>query len=185
MSVLSSIFLGLVQGVAEFLPISSSGHLSLFQNFFGLVSAEGSLFFDVLLHLGTLIAVFVYYWKDIVALVKEFFHLIACVFSREKRRQMKRLPPNGRLILMIIVATLPLFVILPIKDKVEGLYGNTIFVGCALAVTGCILFFSDRMARGKKGPSLPPCWMLCWWAWARRWRWCPASPGRGPPSRRG
>ena len=59
MSVLSSIFLGLVQGVAEFLPISSSGHLSLFQNFFGLVSAEGSLFFDVLLHLGTLIAVFV------------------------------------------------------------------------------------------------------------------------------
>ena len=125
MSVLSSIFLGLVQGVAEFLPISSSGHLSLFQNFFGLVSAEGSLFFDVLLHLGTLIAVFVYYWKDIVALVKEFFHLIACVFSREKRRQMKRLPPNGRLILMIIVATLPLFVILPIKDKVEGLYGNT------------------------------------------------------------
>ena len=153
MSVLSSIFLGLVQGVAEFLPISSSGHLSLFQNFFGLVSAEGSLFFDVLLHLGTLIAVFVYYWKDIVALVKEFFHLIACVFSREKRRQMKRLPPNGRLILMIIVATLPLFVILPIKDKVEGLYGNTICVGCALAVTGCILFFSDRMARGKKGPK--------------------------------
>ena len=103
--------------------------------------------------MGTLIAVFVYYWKDIVALVKEFFHLIACVFSREKRRQMKRLPPNGRLILMIIVATLPLFVILPIKDKVEGLYGNTIFVGCALAVTGCILFFSDRMARGKKGPK--------------------------------
>ena len=153
MSVLSSIFLGLVQGVAEFLPISSSGPLSLFQNFFGLVSAEGRLFFDVLLHLGTLIAVFVYYWKDIVALVKEFFHLIACVFSREKRRQMKRLPPNGRLILMIIVATLPLFVILPIKDKVEGLYGNTIFVGCALAVTGCILFFSDRMARGKKGPK--------------------------------
>ena len=86
-------------------------------------------------------------------MVKEFFHLIACVFSREKRRQMKRLPPNGRLILMIIVATLPLFVILPIKDKVEGLYGNTIFVGCALAVTGCILFFSDRMARGKKGPK--------------------------------
>ena len=151
MSVLSSIFLGLVQGVAEFLPISSSGHLSLFQNFFGLVSAEGSLFFDVLLHLGTLIAVFVYYWKDIVALVKEFFHLITCVFSREKRRQMKRLPPNGRLILMIIVATLPLFVILPIKDKVEGLYGNTIFVGCALAVTGCILFFSDRMTTISAG----------------------------------
>ena len=61
MNVLSSIFLGLVQGVAEFLPISSSGHLSLFQYFFGLASPEETLFFDVLLHLGTLIAVFVYY----------------------------------------------------------------------------------------------------------------------------
>ena len=149
MNVLSSIFLGLVQGVAEFLPISSSGHLALFQYFFGLNSEE-SLFFNVLLHLGTLIAIFVYYWRDIVALCREFVHLVACLFSREKRRQMKRLPPNGRLILMIVVATLPLFVILPIKDKVEGLYTNTIFVGVALIVTGCILFFSDRMARGKK-----------------------------------
>ena len=61
MSILSSIFLGLVQGVAEFLPISSSGHLSLFQHFFGMASADGNLFFDVLLHLGTLIAIFVYY----------------------------------------------------------------------------------------------------------------------------
>ena len=152
MNVLSSIFLGLVQGVAEFLPISSSGHLALFQYFFGLNSEE-SLFFNVLLHLGTLIAIFVYYWRDIVALCREFVHLVACLFSREKRRQMKRLPPNGRLILMIVVATLPLFVILPIKDKVEGLYTNPIFVGCALLATGGLLFYSDRMRRGKKGPK--------------------------------
>lgn len=152
MSAFSSIFLGLVQGIAEFLPISSSGHLSLFQHFFGLVSAEESLFFDVLLHLGTLIAIFVYYWKDIVSMVKEFFQMLGALASKEKRRKMKRLPPNGRMVLLIIVATLPLFVVLPIKSKVEGLYSNTIFVGFALVVTGCILFFSDRMARGKKGP---------------------------------
>ena len=67
-------FLGLVQGIAEFLPISSSGHLSLFQNFFGLQSAEESnLFLDVVLHLGTLISVFIYYWHDIVSMVQEFF----------------------------------------------------------------------------------------------------------------
>lgn len=153
MTVLSSIFLGLVQGVAEFLPISSSGHLSLFQHFFGLVSSEESLFFDVLLHLGTLIAIFVYYWKDIVALCKQFVQLVRCLFSKQKRKTTKQLPPDGRLILMILVATLPLFVVLPIKDKVESLYGNTIFVGAALVVTGCVLFFSDRMSRGKKGPK--------------------------------
>lgn len=153
MTVLSSIFLGLIQGVAEFLPISSSGHLSLFQHFFGLVSSEESLFFDVLLHLGTLIAIFVYYWKDIVALCKQFVQLVRCLFSKQKRKAMKQLPPDGRLILMILVATLPLFVVLPIKDKVESLYGNTIFVGAALVVTGCVLFFSDRMSRGKKSPK--------------------------------
>lgn len=152
MNVLSSIFLGLVQGVAEFLPISSSGHLALFQYFFGLNSEE-SLFFNVLLHLGTLIAIFVYYWRDIVSLCREFVRLVTCLFSREKRRQMKRLPPDGRMILMIVVATLPLFVILPIKDKVEGLYTNPVFVGCALLVTGGLLFYSDRMRRGKKGPK--------------------------------
>lgn len=150
MSILSSIFLGLVQGVAEFLPISSSGHLSLFQHFFGMASADGSLFFDVLLHLGTLIAIFVYYWKDILGLLKELVHLIQCIFSSQKRKEMKRLPPDGRMILMIIIATLPLFVILPIKSKVEGLYGNTVFIGVALLLTGFLLFWSDRMAKGKK-----------------------------------
>ena len=145
--------LGLVQGVSEFLPISSSGHLSLFQHFFNLATSDGSLFFDVLLHLGTLIAIFVYYWKDIVKLVKSLIHLIQCLFSKKERQKVKRLAPAERMVLMIIVATLPLFVILPIKDLVEGLYSNTIFVGCALLATGVILFLSDRMARGKKGPK--------------------------------
>ena len=149
MGFLSSIFLGLVQGIAEFLPISSSGHLSLFQHFFGLT--EAGLFFDVLLHLGTLIAIFVYYWRDIVNLVKAFLRLVTGIFSKKKKGARKgRKDPGARMILMLIVATLPLFVILPIKDKVESLYSNTIFVGCALIVTGCILFFSDRMAKGKK-----------------------------------
>ena len=150
MTYVTSFLLGLVQGVAEFLPISSSGHLSLFQHFFGMASADGNLFFDVLLHLGTLIAIFVYYRKDILGLLKELVHLIQCAFSSQKRKEMKRLPPDGRMILMIIIATLPLFVILPIKSKVEGLYGNTIFIGVALLLTGFLLFWSDRMAKGKK-----------------------------------
>ena len=66
MSIWNAIILGLVQGIAEFLPISSSGHLSILQNLFHMSTAEnGHLFFDVLLHLGTLAAVFVAYWPEI------------------------------------------------------------------------------------------------------------------------
>ncbi|MCD8007571.1 MAG: undecaprenyl-diphosphate phosphatase [Clostridiales bacterium] len=149
MTYLQSAFLGLVQGIAEFLPISSSGHLSLFQNFLGLQSAEeSSLFFDVLLHLGTLIAVFVVYWRDIWEMILEFFRWIGDV--AHSRTKDKPVPPARRMILLIIVGTLPLFLVLPIKDAVDSLYSNTYFIGFALLVTGTLLFVSDRMAHGKK-----------------------------------
>ena len=77
MTYISAIILGLVQGVAEFLPISSSGHLSIFQNFFNLTNVEhGHMFFDVLLHLGTLVAVFVAYRRDIAEILREFFCMV-------------------------------------------------------------------------------------------------------------
>ncbi len=148
MSYLTAILMGLIQGIAEFLPISSSGHLAIFQNFFGMSDVEHDyMLFDVLLHLGTLIAVFAAYWGDIVGLVREFFTMV----------HLRRLPagehpdyPARRMIVMLIVATLPLFLILPVKDRVESLYSNTFFVGFALLVTGALLFFSDRMRRGTK-----------------------------------
>ena len=144
-----SIILGLVQGVAEFLPISSSGHLALIQNFFQMRSPEEtSMFFDVLLHLGTLLAVCVVYWRDILDMIREFFLGVAALCSRKRRGG--PVPPARRLVLMIILATLPLAAVLLVKDKVEALSSNTIFIGCALLVTGCLLFSSDRMARGRK-----------------------------------
>lgn len=149
MNLLYSIFLGLVQGVAEFLPISSSGHLSLLQNFLGLRSAEDtSLLFDVLLHLGTLISIFIYYWRDIVDMVREFF--LGCRALVRPDPEEKTVPAARRMVLCVIVGTLPLFVILPIKDFVDGLYGNTWFIAFALLVTGTLLFVSDRLAKGKK-----------------------------------
>lgn len=148
MSFWSAIFLGIVQGLAEFLPISSSGHLSVFQNFLGLTNVEAeNLFFDVLLHLGTLAAVFVAYWGEIKALVLEFFTMIGV---RKLPRGQKPDRLSRRMIFFIILGTLPLFVVLPIKDKVEGLYGNTFFIGFAFLLTGTLLFLSDRMNRGHK-----------------------------------
>ena len=147
MNYLWSAFLGFVQGVAEFLPISSSGHLSLFQNFFGLRSAEsGGLFFDVLLHLGTLISVFIYYWTDIRDMILEFFRGIAALGKPTGETP----PPARRLVLLVILGTLPLFLILPIKDMVEQLYYNTYFIAFALLATGCLLYLSDRLAKGRK-----------------------------------
>ena len=148
MSLLNALILGLIQGVAEFLPISSSGHLSIAQNLLGLkVEGSDDIFFDVLLHLGTLAAVFVAYWKDIREMILEFFRTI----SDFRRGGMPRsIPPARRLILLIIVGTLPLFLVLPVKKLVEGLYGNTYFVGGALLVTGALLFVCDRVRRGRK-----------------------------------
>ena len=146
MTYLMSVILGFVQGVAEFLPISSSGHLTLFQHFFGL--AEPDNLFNVLLHFATLLAVCIYYFRDVVEMVTEFFRAVAALFSR--KRQGGEIPEARRMVLLVIVGTLPLFVIMLVKDYVEALGASPVFVSCALLITGCILFLSDRMAGGRK-----------------------------------
>lgn len=141
-----AIVLGMVQGVAEFLPISSSGHLSLLQHFFG--REEPDTLYNILLHFATLIAVCVVYWRDVVDMIVEFFRGIASLFSRQGGRGN---PPEGRrLVLLVILGTLPLFLILPFDDMVEGLGANPVFVSAMLLVTGCILFLSDRYGGGRK-----------------------------------
>ena len=104
MSYLMAAVLGIIQGVAEFLPISSSGHLTLFQHFFGMPETDN--LFNVLLHFATLIAVFVYYWSDIWEMITEFFLGIRALFVPQYRSQGEP-PAARRLILLIIVATLP------------------------------------------------------------------------------
>ena len=151
MTYLSAVLMGILQGVAEFLPISSSGHLALFQHFFGVENYEETqMFFAVLLHLGTLISVFVYYWHDILDMIREFFLLLGSLFSRKGTHEIRNTPPARRMVLLIIVATLPLFGLLPVKDYIESAMNNVTFVSVALIATGFILFFSDRMARGRK-----------------------------------
>ena len=148
MTYISAIFLGLIQGLAEFLPISSSGHLAFFQEVVAVLDAgEESMFFDVLLHLGTLVAVFVAYWAEIKALILEFFAMVG-VRKLPQGQKPNRL--SRRMILFIILGTLPLFAVLPVKDFVEGLYSNPMFIGCAFLGTGLILFLSDRLSRGNK-----------------------------------
>lgn len=148
MTYLTAFLLGLVQGVAEFLPISSSGHLAIAQNLLGMSDA-GTVpeFFDVLLHLGTLVAVFVAYWADIKDMVLEFFRGAGDLIHHSTPNPV---PPARRLILLIILGTLPLFVVLPVKDAVQSLSNSMVFIGAALIVTGVLLFVSDRVKKGRK-----------------------------------
>ena len=148
MSIWTATLLGLVQGIAEFLPISSSGHLSIINNLFNLSEIQnGHLLFDVLLHLATLISILIVYWQDIVLMVYEllgFVNLGPMAGQRQARY------PSARMFLMIVIATLPLFLILPIRKQLEVLYYRNIFIGIAIILTGCMLYVSDKMIPGKK-----------------------------------
>lgn len=153
MDMLYAAFLGLVQGVAEFLPISSSGHLALFENLFGMEALEsmgGSALFNILLHFATLVAVIAAYWSDVKAMCVECVGMVKSVFRREPILGRGEPIPARRLVLMILVATLPLFVIVPFQDAIEKLNEMPGFIGLALIVTGVLLFVSDRMRRGTK-----------------------------------
>ena len=144
MSIWTAIFLGIVQGVAEFLPISSSGHLAVLQNVFHMQTAEeGHMFFDVLLHLGTVIAILAVYWKDVKAIFSDSFAVLR--EAKLPAGQARSEHVGARFLLMIIIGTLPLFIILPFHDSLEQLYYNTRFIGIAFILTGFILFISDKM----------------------------------------
>lgn len=146
MNLFTSLLLGIIQGLAEFLPISSSGHLALAQHLLG-INTEVPAFFDVLLHLGTLLAVLVAYWGDVVEIVREFFRGVGDIVHGTTPTPV---PPARRMILLIIVGTLPLFAILPIHKKVQALGDSMVFIGMALVVTGFLLFACDLVRRGHK-----------------------------------
>lgn len=149
MSILEAIILGLVQGIAEFLPISSSGHLAILQNLFNMSDIEGGhMLFDVLLHFGTLVAICFMYWTDI----KSMFTQTVDLFTGRNPAPagQRRQYPAARMFMLIIAATLPLVLILPVHKYIEALSNSTIYVGIALILTGCMLFVSDRMAKGTK-----------------------------------
>lgn len=137
--------LGFIQGVSEFLPISSSGHLAITQRLFGVGNMEELLLFDVLLHCGTLVAVIIAYRKDIMELIRAF----AALFSAKGRADDSNLAAR-RLLLLLIIATLPLVLVILFDNLVGALGSNLVFVGFMLLCTGVLLYISDRFAKGRK-----------------------------------
>ena len=152
MNYLFSILLGFVQGLTEFLPVSSSGHLVLFREWFGFEGTYAyGLFFDTLLHVGTLVSVIFVFFKDIKELFVEFFGLIRDLIKRKKNPLDNK--PYRRMIVMLIIATLPMFLIVPFTDVIDRLFESVLLVGIALLITGTFLFLSSKLPKGTKDAS--------------------------------
>ncbi len=150
MSILNAVLQGILQGLTEFLPISSSGHLVLFQHFTG-QSSDTSLFFGLMLHLGTLVAVIFAYYKEIWLLLKE-----VGAMARELLRgqfQFKNMNDTRRLLYMLVLATLPLVLVLPLRGFVSDVTGDTDIVveGICFLVTSALLFGAVKSKPGKAG----------------------------------
>ncbi len=146
MSIIDAIIQGIVQGLTEFLPVSSSGHLAITQHILG-VSGEGNLFFNVMLHIGTLVAVVVFYHKLIWKLIKEFFRMIKDIFTG--KFSWRNMNYERNLIFMLIIGLLPLFLLfipipgtdLKVKDLADIFSESPVLIvtSVSLLVTSALL----------------------------------------------
>jgi undecaprenyl-diphosphatase len=151
LTLFEGIILGLVQGFAEFLPISSSGHLAILQHFFG-IDGEKILSFAVMLHFGTLLSLFAVYYKDIWDLILELLSTFKDVFAGKGLRINAN--ETRRLGFMIIVATIPTAIIgLLFNDLFSGLYNSLSSIGICLLITGTVLWFIEKKEPKGKNVS--------------------------------
>ena len=161
MSLLQSIFMGLIQGLTEFLPVSSSGHLALFKALFH-VQTDTGIMFDVLLHLGTLVAIFAVYYKDIwelicegVSIVIDFLANVGIAIgnlssSRKKKYRKMVDTPYRRFVMLIIVSTIPTGIMGVLgQNLIEAASATVLVPGICLIITSILLFISDRVKTGK------------------------------------
>ena len=152
MTIFEAIIQGIIQGLTEFLPISSSGHLSVYQHLTGNSGETGFLMLAVL-HLGTLVAVFIAFWDTIWALIKEFFVMLKDIFTGKFK--WKEMNGERRMIIMLIISLSMLIPFYIFKDFfVRISKDNDIIVeGVCFLYTSLILFLSDRCVKGKREPK--------------------------------
>ena len=148
-NIISTAIQGVIQGLTEFLPVSSSGHLSLAQHFMR-TDAESNLLLTVVLHMGTLLAVFIAFRREILELIVELFRVVGDI-ARGRFTWSKMNGPR-RMLFMAMISTSLLIPIIPFKRFFEapGLDNDIIFEGVAFLVTSALLFLSDVAVSGAK-----------------------------------
>lgn len=145
MSIWNSILFALVQGISEFVPVSSSAHLSVMFNLFGVSSKFNVKLFSCFGHMGSMIAVIIMYWSELAEI---FFQVLE--FSSVSQGERSSRFMSVRLLFMMIFSCLPLFLILPINSYINILYENNIFIGIMLILSGTVLYIAGHMAPGEK-----------------------------------
>lgn len=151
MTYLQAVILGAIQGLTEFLPVSSSGHLVIFQNLFGMKAPE--FIFDISVHIGTLAAVFVFFYRDILSIIRSL--LIFTIRGRKVAEAQPKTMDDIRLAAMIIAASIPTALIgLMLQKKADVLFSSLTLVGCMLILTGAWMWFTKKSRTREKGISL-------------------------------
>lgn len=150
MTLIQAIILGIFQGISEFLPISSSGHLVILQHFFGI--KEGNLFFTEMLHFGTLISIVIVYFNDIIKIIVEFFKMLG---SGIKNKKFKIVNDYQKLALLIIIGSIPTAIIgFLFEDFFKNLYSSSILpIGVAFLITGLLLWIANKKPHENKKVS--------------------------------
>jgi undecaprenyl-diphosphatase len=151
MSIFSAIFQAVLQGITEFLPVSSSGHLSIFQHFLGIGGQEG-LAYAVFLHFGTLIAVIIAFYKAIWELLREVAKMIKDLFTGKFIFKLSQMNENRRMIIMLFISTAMLILFYPVKGFFEsfGTDKSIMAEGFFLMFTGGLLLLADKVQKGTK-----------------------------------
>ncbi|MGE3279198.1 MAG: undecaprenyl-diphosphate phosphatase [Candidatus Altimarinota bacterium] len=151
MTTFQALILGAVQGVTEFLPISSSGHLVLVEEFFGL-KVEHLLSFDVVLHAGTLVALLVYFWKDLLEMLKGLWIDLKRMLKIEADHSLRDPEHPREQVWYLIVATLPIVLIAPfLKDFLEQYFRTSSMVVMMLGVTAVFLAIAEIFGKRQEG----------------------------------
>lgn len=150
MDILSAILYGIIQGLTEFLPVSSSGHLAIIEALGG-DNPETLMAFNVLLHVGTLVAVCAAYYKTIIALIPAFFRMIGKLFHGVHK--FGEFDSDERFVILVILTTLFLIPTGLIVGNVAALSEYLWAVGIILMINGVLLFVSDKISKGVKGIS--------------------------------
>lgn len=149
MNYLLSIIYGIAQGLTEFLPVSSSGHLAVFQNEFGKISdSMSSVTFTLLLHVGTLAAVVLVYYKDVWELIKSFFSIVGKIFTGKFK--FSTLNQSEKFFVLLFMALIPLMLGAVLEGSVEVVSGYTYAVGILWIINGIVLYTLEKLKKTPK-----------------------------------